>query len=54
VPFKSEAQKAKFAQMVKEGKMSQATFDEWNKETPSKLPERVDSRSKKIKKTKTI
>lgn len=41
MPFKSEAQRRKFAQMVKDGKMSQATFDEWNKETPDKIPEKV-------------
>lgn len=41
MPFKSEAQRKKFAQMVKDGTMSQATFDEWDKMSAAKLPERV-------------
>lgn len=41
MPFKSEAQRRKFAEMVATGKMSQATFDEWNKDTPGELPERL-------------
>lgn len=41
MPFKSQAQRAKFAEMVKQGKMSQKTFDEWNKETPAKIPKRL-------------
>jgi len=43
VPFKSNAQRAKFLELVKSGKMSQATFDRWESETPSddKLPDRV-------------
>lgn len=42
MPFQSEAQRRKFAEMVKQGKMPQKTFDEWNKATPrGKLPERI-------------
>jgi len=41
MPFKSEAQRRKFAQWVEEGKMSKATFDLWNDKTPKDLPERV-------------
>lgn len=42
MPFKSQAQRRKFAQMVAEGKMSQATFDKWEKETgDTKLPDKV-------------
>lgn len=41
MPFKSEAQRRKFAEMVKQGKITQKTFDEWNEATPKKkLPER--------------
>lgn len=42
MPFKSQSQRAKFAALVKEGKMSQATFDKWMSETPKgvKLPKR--------------
>ena len=39
MPFVSEKQRAKFAQLVKEGKMSQETFDKWQAETgETKLP----------------
>ncbi len=41
MPFKSEAQRRKFAELVSQGKMKQETFDEWNSETPKKIPERV-------------
>lgn len=55
MPFKSEAQRAKFAEMVKEGKMSQETFDRWQSETPpGKLPERITNKPMKVKKAKVI
>jgi hypothetical protein len=43
MPFKSKAQIRKFAMLVKQGKISQAKFDEWEAATPSlkKLPARV-------------
>lgn len=41
MPFKSEAQRRKFGELVKQGKMSQQTFDEWNKNTPGKIPSRI-------------
>jgi len=48
MPFKSQAQRRKFAQLLVEGKISNQTFEEWNRETGSKkLPERVGSKSKK-------
>ena len=44
MPFKSQAQRRKFAQLLVEGKISPQTFEEWNRETGSeKLPERVRS-----------
>lgn len=47
MPFKSEAQRNKFKQLVKDGKMKQETLDQWEKETPSgKLPERIGSPKK--------
>jgi hypothetical protein len=47
MPFKSQAQRRKFAQLLVEGKISDQTFEEWNRETGSKkLPERVGSGSK--------
>ena len=48
MPFKSQAQRRKFAQLLVDGKISNETFEEWNRETGSKkLPERVGSESKK-------
>jgi hypothetical protein len=47
MPFKSRAQRRKFAQLLVEGKISDETFEEWNRETGSKrLPERVRRRAK--------
>lgn len=43
MPFKSQAQRRKFAQLLVEGKISPDTFEEWNRETGgAKLPERVN------------
>ena len=45
MPFKSQAQRRKFAQLLVEGKISNATFEEWNRETGKKrLPERVSAK----------
>jgi len=42
MPFKSQAQRRKFAQLLVEGKISADTYEEWNRETGAKkLPERV-------------
>ena len=42
MPFKSQAQRRKFAELLVEGKISPDTFEEWNRETGRKrLPERV-------------
>ena len=42
MPFKSQAQRRKFAQMMVAGEISPETFEEWSRETGSaKLPERV-------------
>ena len=49
MPFKSQAQRRKFAQLLVEGKISNETYEEWNRETGArKLPERVrDARPSK-------
>jgi hypothetical protein len=48
MPFKSQAQRRKFAQLLVEGKISNDTFEEWNRETGGKkLPERVKSRRRR-------
>jgi hypothetical protein len=50
MPFKSQAQRRKFAQLLVEGKISPQTYEEWNRETGGKkLPERVTSAAKKKK-----
>jgi hypothetical protein len=55
MPFKSQAQRRKFAQLLVEGKISNETFEEWNRETGGqKLPERVARKtSKKTRPTTT-
>ena len=41
-PFKSQAQRRKFAELLVAGKISAETYEEWNRETGgAKLPERV-------------
>lgn len=54
MPFKSKAQLAKFASMVKAGTMSKDDFHKWLDETPSveALPEKVAKKSKPFKITK--
>ena len=53
MPFKSQAQRRKFAQLLVEGKISDETFEEWNRETGGrKLPERVKKKKSAAKKTK--
>ena len=42
MPFKSKAQRRKFAELLVEGKISPETYEEWNRETGRKeLPERA-------------
>jgi hypothetical protein len=42
MPFKSQAQRRKFAELLVRGEISNETFEEWNRETGRrKLPERV-------------
>ena len=50
MPFKSQAQRRKFAQLLVEGKISPDTFEEWNRETGArKLPERSRRKTPKRK-----
>jgi hypothetical protein len=47
MPFKSQAQRRKFAQLLVEGKISNETFEEWNRETGgAQLPERVEAKAR--------
>ncbi len=51
MPFKSKAQRRKFAQLLVEGKISNEAFEEWNRETGAeKLPERIVHRTPRNKK----
>ena len=48
MPFKSQAQRRKFAELLVKGEISPETFEEWSRETGSaKLPERVEHKSTK-------
>ena len=54
MPFKSQAQRRKFAELLVKGEISNETFEEWNRETGSKrLPERVKKKKKKKTRMKT-
>ena len=45
MPFKSQAQRRKFAELLVQGKISNETYEEWNRETGSKkLPDHVKPR----------
>jgi len=42
MPFKSKAQRRKFAELLVKGEITPETYEEWNRETGSRqLPERV-------------
>jgi hypothetical protein len=50
MPFKSQAQRRKFAELLVKGEISNETFEEWNRETGGKkLPERVKKKTTKKK-----
>jgi len=52
MPFKSKAQRRKFAQLLVAGKITPETYEEWNRETGrAELPERVKPAGKHSKKT---
>ena len=52
MPFKSQAQRRKFAELLVKGEISPETFEEWNRETGAKqLPERVKKTGAKKRKT---
>jgi hypothetical protein len=55
MPFKSKAQRRKFAELLVKGEISPETYEEWNRETGGKeLPERVAPKAKKkARKAKT-
>lgn len=54
MPFKSQAQRRKFAQLLVEGKISNQTFEEWNRETGGKrLPERARKKKRSTSRTRS-
>jgi len=47
MPFKSQAQRRKFAELLVKGEISKETYEEWNRDTGrKKLPERVKPKAK--------
>ena len=53
MPFKSKAQRRKVAELLVAGKISNETFEEWNRETGrKKLPERVAAKARASRKAK--
>jgi hypothetical protein len=54
MPFKSKAQRRKFAELLVKGKISPETYEEWNRETGRReLPERVKKKAGKARKTRS-
>jgi hypothetical protein len=57
MPFKSKAQRRKFAQLLVEGKITDEQYEEWNRSTGKQvLPERLHPKAsaKKAVSRKTI
>jgi hypothetical protein len=53
MPFKSKAQRRKFAELLVKGEISEETYEEWNRSTGSaSLPERVQPKRASKKKAK--
>ena len=53
MPFKSKAQRRKFAELLVTGKISDETYEEWNRSTgTAALPERVKPKAKGKSKSK--
>jgi len=54
MPFKSKAQRRKFAELLVNGEISPETYEEWNRETGGKvLPERVKKKKSTKQRTST-
>lgn len=52
MPFRSNAQKAKFAQLEKEGKLKKGTTAKWESETKGPLPDKISGPIKSIQQLK--
>jgi hypothetical protein len=54
MPFKSKAQRRKFAELLVKGEISEETYEEWNRSTGSvSLPERVHPKVRPRKTART-
>lgn len=52
MPFKSKAQRRKFAELLVKGDITPETYEEWNRDTGrQELPERVHRAKSKSRKT---
>jgi hypothetical protein len=55
MPFKSQAQRRKFAELLVKGEITPETYEEWNRETGgAKLPEYAHPKQSKKSKTKAV
>lgn len=55
MPFKSKAQRRKFAQLLVEGKITPEAYERWNVETGrKKLPEKVKPKARRKAKAKRV
>ena len=53
MPFKSKAQRRKFAQLLVDGEITPEVYEEWNRETGrATLPERVKPKTRRKAKAK--
>ena len=53
MPFKSKAQRRKFAELLMKGEISEEVYEEWNRSTgKARLPERVKPKSRRKAKKK--
>jgi hypothetical protein len=53
MPFKSKAQRRKFAELLVKGEITPETYEEWNRETGrAELPERVSPGGRRGKRKK--
>jgi hypothetical protein len=53
MPFKSQAQRRKFAALLLKGDITPEQYERWNRETGgAKLPERIKRKGKSIRKRK--
>ena len=54
MPFKSKAQRRKFAELLVKGEITPETYEEWNRETGgARLPERAKPKTKRGARKKT-